>query len=417
MKKLLIIIFAVISFLHTGIFAQDLPISGDEVPQLKGFDVGVTAFMKKWNVPGGQVAVCKDGRLVYSRGFGYGDLNGKEPVNTKNMFRIASVSKPITGVAIMKLVEEKKLSLDDKAFRILDDLTPLPGKTVDPRLYDITIRMLLEHVAGWTIDAGDRQIKFLRIGADAFGLPRPADQKTIIRYAIGDTLDFTPGTKYSYSNFGYNILGRIIEKITGKTYERYVQEDILKTAGITDMQIAKTKLSQRLPNEVMYKGLPEMEPVWSVLDDDQMQVTYPYGGDFYIEVMDAHGGWLSNAEDLMKFVTSVDTKTKRPHILKDETVKLMLAEPLVKSLSPDEYYAKGWDYQASTDSWWHAGALFGTSSFIFRFGDGVSVALVFNYLPMTELGDYFTDMKGSLVPNAIKSVSEWPGIGIDKWEK
>ncbi len=391
---------------HT--YSQDFPISGDEVASMKSFDEGVTAFMKKWSVPGGQVAVCKDGRLVYSRGFGYGDLNGKEPVTTTNLFRIASVSKSITGVAIMKLIEEKKLSLDDKAFLILDDLTPLPGKKVDPRLYDITIRMLLEHVAGWTIEAGDRQVKFLRIAADAFGLPRPADQKTIIRYAIGDTLDLPPGTKYVYSNFGYNILGRVIEKVTGKTYEKYVQEDILKIAGITDMKIAKTRLTQRHINEVMYKGLPEMEPVWSVLDNEELQVAYPYGGDYFIEVMDSHGGWLSNAEDLVRFVTSVDTKTKRPHILKEETVELMLAEPLVKSQNPDDYYAKGWDYEPKTDSWWHAGALYGTSSFIFRFGNGVSIALVFNYLPMMQLGEYFGEMKNKLVPEALKGVTSWP---------
>ncbi len=390
------------------IYSQDIPISGEEVVSLKSFDEGMVSFMKKWSVPGGQLAVCKDGRLVYSRGFGYGNLNNTEPVTTTNLFRIASVSKSITGVAIMKLIEDKKLSLDDKAFVILNDLTPPPGKTSDPRLYDITVNMLLEHVGGWTIDAGDRQINFLRAGADAFGLPRPSDQKTIIRYAIGDTLDFTPGTKYAYSNFGYNILGRIIEKVSGKSYEKYVQEEILKIAGITDMQIARTRLEGRLPNEVMYKGFPEMEPVWSVLDSDLFQVTFPYGGDFYIEVMDAHGGWLSRAEDLVKFVTSVDTKTNRPHILKEETVELMLAEPMLKSLNPDEYYAKGWDYEPKTDTWRHAGALFGTSSFILRYGNGVTIALVFNYLPMKQLGEYFSDMKDSMLVSALKNVKSWP---------
>ncbi len=408
MKRKIILIIYLIFIITLTIVSQDIPVSGDEVPALKSFDEGVTAFMKKWQIPAGQVAVCKDGKLVYSRGFGYGMLENTEPVNVTNMFRIASVSKSITGVAIMKLVEEKKLNLDDKAFLILDDLTPLPGKTADPRLYDITIRMLLEHVAGWTIEAGDRQVKYLRIAADAFGLPRPADTKTIIRYSISDTLDFTPGTKFVYSNFGYNILGRIIEKVTGKTYEKFVQDEILKPAGITDMLIAKTRLKDRLPDEVMYKGMPEMEPVWSVLDDEQMQVSYPYGGDFYIEVMDSHGGWLSNAEDLVKFVTSVDIKTNRPHILKDETVKLMLAEPLVKSLKPDEYYAKGWDYQESTDSWWHAGALFGTSSFIIRKGNGITAALIFNYIPMEKLGDYFTEMVSKLIPDAINGVTAWP---------
>lgn len=405
-------------------FSQNIPKSGEEVPSLSSFDEAVIAFMKKWSIPGGQLAVCKNGRLVYSRGFGYGDLSNTEPVSIKNLFRIASVSKPITAVAIMKLVEEKKISLDEKAFVILNDITQLPGKKVDPRLNDVTIRMLLEHAGGWTTEAGDRQVKYLRMAADAFGLPRPADARTIIRYAIGDSLDFTPGTEYAYSNFGYNILGRIIEKVTGKTYEKYLQEDILSTAGITDMQIGKTRLKDRLPSEVMYND-DKIGLFWSLLDNEEQMVTFPYGANFYLEVMDSHGGWLSNAEDLVRFITSVDTKTKRPHILKDETVKLMFSEPLVKNgyaedrkskgltFKPDVYYAKGWIYEPSIDSWSHSGEIAGTSARILRTGDGVAVALIFNYISIFQMADYFKEME-MLVSEVPKGVTEWPEF--DKWK-
>jgi N-acyl-D-amino-acid deacylase len=353
--------------------------------------------MEKWGVPGGQLAVTKDGKLVYSRAFGYADRDNKIPNLPTNMMRIASVSKSITGVAVMKLIQDGKIKLSDKALDILNDFVPPGGKVVDPRWYDITVEMLLEHLGGFSLENGDRQVTYLRKAADAFGTPRPATAKQIVEYGMGEMLDFTPGTQYVYSNFGYNILGRIIEKVSGKTYEEYVQDDILAPMGISDMQIAKTRRKDKLPNEVIYYGDEQYEPMWSVLDDEVDQVNFPYGGDYFIEVMDAHGGWLTNAYDLTKFITSVNYATSRPHILTEETVKLMLAKPqFMADPNADHWYGKGWNNDV-TGEWSHAGALWGVSSFIIRYGNGVSVAVIFNYLPMMQFGKFFGELKFDLL--------------------
>src|SRR5688572_7389635 len=119
--------------------AAALPMTGRAAPELAGLDAMMGALMTRWSLPGGQLAVARDGRLVLNRGYGLGDVEGNTPVEPTALFRIASTSKPITVVAILGLLEEGRLSLDDRAFRLLDDLLPPAHAAVEPRLYDITI--------------------------------------------------------------------------------------------------------------------------------------------------------------------------------------------------------------------------------------------------------------------------------------
>ena len=116
---------------------------------MESYDQSIRDLMRKYAIPGGAVAVVRDGKLFYARGFGYADVENKTPVQPDALFRIASVSKPITSAAIMKLVEEGKLTLDDRVAPFIAHLTPAPGATVDPRWEQITIRHLLNHTGGW----------------------------------------------------------------------------------------------------------------------------------------------------------------------------------------------------------------------------------------------------------------------------
>ena len=127
---------------------EEIPISGAAVPGMESYDQTITDFMRKHAIPGGEVAVLRDGKLIYARGFGYADVENKTPVQPDALFRIASVSKPITAAAIMKLVEEGKLGLDGRVAPFVAHLTPAPGATVDPRWEQITIRHLLNHSGG-----------------------------------------------------------------------------------------------------------------------------------------------------------------------------------------------------------------------------------------------------------------------------
>ena len=272
-----------------------IPITGTPVPKLAAFDRFMVEFMTRFAVPGAQCAVSKDGRAVYSRGFGY--VSGPDPsrkqlpeVQPDAIFRIASSSKSITAVAILALVQDGRLKLSDHAFTILSDYTPPPGKNPDPRLRFITVRQLLDHSSGFVDEPFDVQFGGLRLAADALGKPRPATNVDCIRYQMGRPLGFEPGTSYSYSNVGYNTLGRIIERITNATYGAAVNALILGPLGIRGMALmTRTSPSARLPREVSYFDGPHALGAYSIYEDDPSVQQYSYGG-FDGTVIDAHGG-------------------------------------------------------------------------------------------------------------------------------
>ena len=365
----------------------------------KVLDQKMTAFMKKWDVPAGQMAVCKDGKIVYSKGFGVCDQAGKSATTVANRFRIASITKVFTACAIWQLIEAGKLKLDDRAFDILSDLKPLVGAKIDPRLQTITIANLLEHSAGWTLENGEPQAKYTRLAADAFKESRPARPVTIIRYMMGQPLNYDPGSKSVYSNLGYNVLGRVIEKISGQNYFDYLKEHILTPAGITTIALGRTSMKNAQADEVYYYGGKNLGNVWSVLDDEAEQVTYPYGGDTAIECLDSHGGLIASAEDLVHFGSAL------PRLIKAETLERMLTPTkfAVKG-EPGTYRAYGCPVRPGVYRWAHSGALVGTSSALYDLGDGLVFACVFNHLP-DDLQGYFGEMSKTFVP-LVKSQSK-----------
>src|SRR5262249_38619256 len=150
------------------------------------------------------------------------------------LFRIASVSKPITAVAILQLAERGKLKLDDK---VQGHLKYEPhfedGGKFDERWRQVTIAHCLAHTGGWDRDKSyDPMFQANRM-ARSRKVELPILPEDIIRYQLGQPLDFDPGERYAYSNFGYSLLGRIIEKVTGQPYEEYVQDEVLKPLSIT----------------------------------------------------------------------------------------------------------------------------------------------------------------------------------------
>jgi CubicO group peptidase (beta-lactamase class C family) len=197
-----------------------VPVTGHAVPALAAFDRAVAELMAAWGVPGAQLAVAKDGRLVLDRGYGFGDVEAGEPVQPGSRFRIASVSKALTAVAVLTLVDAGKLALEDRAFPLLA-LEPPANATVDPRLAAVTVGDLLVHAGGWDSAAsGDPQsLPWSRTAAATVGAPDPPDGPAIVRFMLGWGLDFDPGAKSVYSNFGFNVLGRVIEQVAGEGYE------------------------------------------------------------------------------------------------------------------------------------------------------------------------------------------------------
>jgi CubicO group peptidase (beta-lactamase class C family) len=209
-------------------------------------DTQVNSFLNRWRIQGASVAVTKDERLVYAKGFGIANTETGEEVKPGHLFRIASVSKLITAVAIMKLYEDGFLDLDEQVFGekgILNDT--VYKKYTDSRMEEITIRHLLNHTAGWSRYSGDPMFRSLYI-ARKMDVEAPADFSHVLQFALSRRLDYKPGTKYSYSNLAYGILGEIIARKSGMTYQDYVVMNLLLPLDIHDRQkLLSGQISQR----------------------------------------------------------------------------------------------------------------------------------------------------------------------------
>ena len=272
-----------------------LPIQGLAVPELAAFDEAMLQFMRAREIEAGTLAISRDGKIVFSRGYGYQDREHQKPLAPDAPFRLASVTKPITAALIHDLVARGKLKLSDKAMPLLGIKNP-----VDPRWDEITVQMLLEHKGGW-----DRSVKPLYdpmfqelLIRKSLRLDRPPSPLDILRFMSRRKLDFDPGTKVVYSNFGYCVLGRVIEKVSGKSYLQAAQ-DLLRPLGITTLGLARTRPKDRDPREPFYYD-PRFMP--DVLRGTGL-VPYPDGG-IYFEAQDANGGLVLSAPDLCRFMNA-----------------------------------------------------------------------------------------------------------------
>ena len=365
-------------------------VSAQGGPDLAAFDRTLESYRTARRIPGAALGVLKTwrgepGGRTYFRGYGHADAEGRIPVTSRSLFRIASVSKPITGLAILFLAKEGKLSLDD---RLLDHLDPEPLSSApgrpDARWNRITLRHLLQHTAGWDRDTTfDPMFRSEQI-SKAADLPGPASAKTIIRYMRGRPLDFDPGSRFAYSNFGYNLLGRVIESITGDSYESWVREQVLSPLGITRMQIGRSLPPERASGEVSYHVDRDQQRA-SVFPHPPGQVAWPDGG-FHLEAMDAHGGWIASVEDLMRFALFFDQPTSLPQFPAELLEEI--GRPPRAPVSRDDagklkatHYGLGWKVRPlgrRGPNFWHGGSLPGTYTLLVRRWDGFSWVVLFN---------------------------------------
>ena len=249
---------------------------------IAAIDQGMTAFMSQYNIPGMAIAITLNDQLVYVNSYGQASVENNQPVTNQSLFRISSLSKQITSAAIMRLLDQGKLSLNSTVFGNGSILGNMYGtQPYGPGVTNITVGELLHHTeGGWTDD-----------GTDAFGQNFSYTIPQLMTWQLDNVplLDTIPGRSYHYSQFGYTVLGRVIEKITGLSYTQAVQNLVLQPSGISDMQIAGNTLAARLPNEVEYYGQNNEDP-------------------YYIPVarMDAANGWIASATDLARFLVHVD---------------------------------------------------------------------------------------------------------------
>jgi len=304
--------------------------------------------MESHNAPGLSVAISRHGQIVFQRGYGFADKTRGERVKPASRFRIASISKPITSVAIFSLIEQGRLRLSDFIFGAEGILKFDYGAAYPELVKKITLHHLLTHTGGG-LENNDNDPMFRK---------PELNHQTLITWALQKhALNNEPGTHYAYSNFGYCILGRVIEKLTGQTYSDFVQSAVLAKCGVKNMRLAGNTLAQRAPGEVVYYG-------------QEGSGTDPYN--MNVSRMDSHGGWIATPTDLVRFATHVDGFDFTPNILGAQTIKAMTT-----ATAANANYACGWCVNRFPN-WWHTGSLPGTLSVMVRTASGLCWAALTN---------------------------------------
>ena len=382
----------------------DLPESGQAGIDFQPLNELMRRTLKENNIPGATLAVTYHGELLFARGFGYSDVDAMTAMPAATNMRIASVSKPITAVATLLLVQDGKLKLDEKVVNLLAKHPSYSFDTEaaiksDPRWSMISVQQLLNHSGGWDREKSKDTVFQLVTVTQQLGLKKLARNTDILQYQLGQPLDFEPGSQYAYSNVGYCMLGRIIEAVSGQTYEAFVRERILDVAGMTQTRLGKTRLSDLAPDESRYytQKISQAPAVWELATEKKgttFEMVAPTYGQWDLEVMDSFGGWTSTAQDLVRFIDAIDAE-KSP-LLTEESRKLMLESPSFTDRSTAAvWYGLGWNVRAVDDmghkNYWHTGSFAGTSSLLVRRYDGYSWAIIFN-VDRTSGGDRCADL-------------------------
>ena len=387
--------------------------TGSALPGLGAYDELMTALIKKWDVPGAGLAVAYHGKLLLVRGYGLASKERSVAVEPTSLFRLASLSKTVTAVTVLRLVQDGRLKLDARVLPILGDIGPRADRITDVRVRDITVRHLLQHSGGFDRErSGD--VVFLPGAADAAQRqngPLPPDCPTIMRDTLERTLDFTPGERYAYSNVGYCILGRVIEKVTGMTYETYVSEHVLRPVGATGMRIGRTL--QPAEGEVRYYDYRGAKEVRAMPGLGLKVAPQPYGA-FAVETMDSYGGWIGAPIDYLRFVLAIDGQ-RGPALLNAEALAEMNAAPGSREgKTGDDANAEGVSYGLGIRirrvrngaNLFHTGSIPGTSTLAVRAADGFTWVVMFNGRPQDKNGFRADVDRGLWVAKG--KVKRWP---------
>jgi serine beta-lactamase-like protein LACTB, mitochondrial len=311
-------------------------------------------LMIAFNAPGMAVAVAMDGRMVWSEGFGFADLSRRSPACSQTLFRIGSVSKPLTAVGIARLYEQGQLDLDAP---VQNYVPTFPDKG-----FHITSRQLAGHISGLRHYAGMNEI----LNQQHFDNL----SEGLILFQNAPLL-FRPGTHFSYSSYGYNLLGIVIEGASGKDYISYMKEQIF-----TPLDMQNTLPDQPDTNLPMratfYEDLPSGLRVAPPIDN-----SYKYPS----------GGFLSTAEDLVRFTMGLTDG----HFLKPETLELLITPicPECTAFAGEREgdYAMGWQVEQNFlgRAAFHVGAAVGSSAALMMLPDEhAALALAMNVGSVTN---------------------------------
>lgn len=342
-----------------------VPISGKAGPGMEPFDPAMLKIMDRHGIPGAALAIAREGKLLLAKGYGWSNVVTGETVKPDTLFGLASLSKPFTAVAALKLVENGKLGLDDPVLPLIKHIKPPTGVRMDPLLRTVTVRQCLNHTGGWDRMVSGDPIYWEPQICRALRLRSPLAPEHFISFMMSRPLDFKPGTLSRYSNVGYILLGAVVEQVSGQPYRRFVQEQVFRPMGIqrgaihgNDGKYFDGESHRYLAGTLL--GLPPLQS----------------------PMLDAAGGWSCSAVDLVRFLTNLDG-SRGKSVFAEKTRKLML-EPPPAPLKPREdgsYVGLGWDNVIVTEktfTYVKDGSYQGIRTFMKRSPAGVNWSLVYN---------------------------------------
>jgi CubicO group peptidase (beta-lactamase class C family) len=307
-------------------------------------DALVQAMVDEQNIPGLVIAVSKNGNLVWAKGYGYADVEQQIPADPlQSRLRIASISKPVAGAVAAKLYERGQLDIDASVHEYLPEF---PRKK-----HDFTTRQLAGHIAGIRHYRGQEFLDNKRYETVYEGL----------HYIVNDSLLFEPGTAYSYSTYGWNLLSAVLEKAGGKTFLELLDEEVIEPLGLTKTHAEWNDAI------IPYRGRFYQTREGEIRNAPYVDNSVKWAG----------GGLLSTADDLVKFGEAfMKPGYLQAGTLEEWTRSLTLAD------GSETNYGFGWRSGTHRDTlhWYghSGGAVGGTSWLVVYPKEEVVVAVIAN---------------------------------------
>jgi serine beta-lactamase-like protein LACTB len=376
-RRLFLLVLVVVVSLNSAsdALAQDAKLSPE---QREKAEQAVAKFMAANQVPGLSAAIVENGQYVWSAGFGMADLEEFVPATSQTLYRLASVSKPLTAVAAMQLSERGKLDLDAPVQKYCP---AFPQKEAT-----ITTRLLLAHLSGirhYKSDSNDDvEVGNIRHFEDPI--------RGGLQFFANDPLIAKPGTKFSYTTHGYTVAGCVIEGASGAKYTDFLRENVFLPAGMTH-----TRDDDRYAIIPYRTRFYHRDNAGSIVNAEFLDSSYKIPG----------GGWLSSAEDMARFeVAMLDDK-----LIKRATRDLMWT-PQKPSDGSQNGYALGWGWgsgkKAGLTDVGHGGGQQGTSTFIMLVPDQRTGVVVLINMDGVDAAALATDLMKIVVGDAGKKAAQ-----------
>lgn len=331
------------------------------ISDLLAMDKKVNAYLRKWHMKGASLAITRGDSLVYAKGYGWADEENGLEMTPRHILRMASVSKLITAAGIMVLHDRGDLNIKDTVFGpsgILNDST-ITALIKDKNYYKITVEHLMRHQAGFRRDP----LFSSRDVMHQLQLDHAPEAEDFYRVVLNRRLKFAPGSWQSYSNFGYLLLSKIVEKVSGMPYDEFIRTEVLEPAGCYDMHIAGTYYEDKRDNEVRYYTHEGDGKYVEEYTDSDVMVERCYGGN-NIPLLSGAGAWCGSPAEIARFVASIDGRPEVPDIISKESVELMTG------YYDRDTFSLGWNDTHPDKGWSRTGTLSGTTALVKLFPDG-----------------------------------------------